>query len=87
MLIQEWWILRPLLSVIGFDLYGPAEGSEPIDDYHLMSFSYTSSPGTPAVWIQRLLWGAVVRRGGAFALLRGWLSRTSDRNEDQTEDP
>ena len=71
MLIPESWILRPLLSMMGYGPYGPIKGRQSIDDYHRqMDLSYYEPLGSPAAWAQRRLWGAAVSKGSWFAFLQ-----------------
>jgi hypothetical protein len=69
-LVPEAWILRPLLSVMGYGLYGPVKGTQAIDDYRWAGLTCDGFPGTPAAWAQFQFWGAAVKKGSWFAILQ-----------------
>ena len=70
MVIPQAWILRPLLSVLGYGLYGPIKGRQSIDNYRRTGLSYDGFPGSPAAWAQLQFWGAAVQKGSWFAILQ-----------------
>jgi hypothetical protein len=68
MLIPEYWVLRPLLSLFGFGPTGPVKGATAVSR-KLGRSLLTYFAGTIAPWAQRVFYGAAVSKGSWFAYL------------------